>query len=201
MRVSLVSVSFCAQCVYLHFRNNKWDDIGGWTCVCYIWGESNRVCRFLILHGEMRERAFLTKGICMCVRLSLRLKCLIWRRSITYIYKCVCASCFFCGPKKGYFHLIIRCAHTPPQMLCVYLYMWSLSYYYYTNLVSMYISCSSPSPQKKISHFLLITKNLRFLQLEFFAKVISVFLREIEAGCFSVAFRIYWLFLVIYRAP
>ncbi len=159
------------------------------------------MCRFLILHGEMRERAFLTKGICMCVRLSLRLKCLIWRRSI-HIYISVCVQVvFFVDPKKAIFISSFGARTPPPNVMCVSIYMWSLSYYYYTNLVSMYISCSSPSPQKKISHFLLITKNLRFLQLEFFAKVISVFLREIEAGCFSVAFRIYWLFLVIYRAP
>lgn len=176
--------------------------IGGWTCVCYIYGERVTACVsvFDIAWWDERESFFNQRHLYVCKTLS-QIKVSNLETEYTYIYKCVCASCFFCGPKKGYFHLIIRCAHTPPQMLCVYLYMWSLSYYYYTNLVSMYISCSSPSPQKKISHFLLITKNLRFLQLEFFAKVISVFLREIEAGCFSVAFRIYWLFLVIYRAP
>lgn len=72
-------------CIYILEITNEMIYRGVDLCVLYIWGESNRVCRFLILHGEMRERAFLTKGICMCVRLSLRLKCLIWRRSITYI--------------------------------------------------------------------------------------------------------------------
>ena len=155
---------------------------------------------FDIAWWDERESFFNQRHLYVCKTLS-QIKVSNWRRSITYISVCV-QVVFFVDPKKAIFISSFGARTLPPKCyVCIYIYMWSLSYYYYTNLVSMYISCSSPSPQKKISHFLLITKNLRFLQLEFFAKVISVFLREIEAGCFSVAFRIYWLFLVIYRAP
>ena len=81
------------------------------------------MCRFLILHGEMRERAFLTKGICMCVRLSLRLKCLIWRRSI-HIYISVCVQVvFFVDPKKAIFISSFGARTPPPNVMCVSIYM------------------------------------------------------------------------------
>ena len=168
-------------------------------------GKSRGFFWFWYHNGEMSFCFKERRGwhICVCTIVVERLAQVIYtlRESV----RGVCVSCFcgqiqkgffayhhshffFFGPPYIYIYYPSLFIHTHPTILGLVI----CDIYIYICIVCVFLSSLIISHHKN---------NLRFLQLEFFAKVISFFLKEIEAACFPVAFRNYWLFLVIYRTP